>query len=239
MRLAGKTAVITGAGAGMGRATAELFAEEGARVLALDLVEPEPYASEAIEWRLLDVAELSGWEALAADLEADSGQVDVLVNNAGIVHSWDSITEVDLEDWDRVISVDMNGVFYGMRTMIPLMRERGGSIVNFSSIWGVAGASGVAPYQAAKGAVRTMSKNAAVTYAADGIRVNSIHPGLVMTPLIESQDPELTEIVRQNTPLGRGADPRELAYGVLFLASEESSFMTGAELVIDGGYLAV
>lgn len=238
MRLNEKVAVVTGASVGIGRATAELFAEEGARVIACDVAEAEPYTSDRIAWRELDVASLAGWTQLADELRAEHGGVDVLVNNAGIVHTYDKLTDVDLDAWERVLAVNLGGVFYGMRTMIPLMRPSGGSIVNFSSIWGIAGASGVAPYQASKGAVRTLSKNAALSYVGDGIRVNSIHPGLVDTPLIAAQEPELTEAVRRTTPMGRAADPRELAYGVLFLATDESSFMTGAELVIDGGYLA-
>lgn len=238
-RLKDRVTVVTGASMGIGRAIAELFAEEGARVIGCDLWEPTAPLPAGVEHRALDVAELEQWEALAEDLRSEHGRVDALVNNAGIVHSYDGIVEIELEAWRRVLDVNLNGVFYGMRTTIPLMRERGGSIVNFSSIWGIGGAEGVAAYQAAKGAVRTLSKNAAITYVNDGIRVNSIHPGLVATPLIRSQDAALTEAARQATPMGRAADPREIAYGALFLAGDESSFMTGAELVLDGGYLAV
>jgi NAD(P)-dependent dehydrogenase (short-subunit alcohol dehydrogenase family) len=235
-RLAGKVAVVTGASAGIGRSTAELFADEGAQVIACDVHEPEPFSNGAVVWRRLDVSRAEDWDGLAHDLD---GRVDVLVNNAGVVHTYDTITDVDLDAWEHVLAVNLRGVFLGMRAMVPLMRAcGGGSIINFSSIWGIAGARGVAPYQAAKGAVRTLSKNAALSYVDDGIRVNSIHPGLVATPLIAAQDPELTEAVRRATPMARAADPRELAYGVLFLASDESSFMTGTELVIDGGYLA-
>jgi len=238
-RLKDKIAVVTGASMGIGQATAELFAEQGARVIACDLREPASPAPPGIEHRRLDVADLDQWTAIAEELRAEHGRVDVLVNNAGIVHSYEGIVEIDLDAWRRVLDVNLNGVFYGMRTMIPLMREAGGSIVNVSSIWGIGGAEGVAAYQAAKGAVRTLSKNAAITYVKDGIRVNSIHPGLVATPLIDAQDADLTEAARLATPMARAADPREIAFGVLFLASEESSFMTGAELVLDGGYLAV
>jgi NAD(P)-dependent dehydrogenase (short-subunit alcohol dehydrogenase family) len=238
VRLKDRIVVVTGASSGIGRATAERLAEEGAIVIACDRNQPEPYGAAGIEHRPLEVTDLDAWSRLAEEIRQEHGRLDVLVNNAGVVQ-YEGIVDIDLETWRRVLDINLNGVFYGMRTMIPLMQEKGGSIVNFSSIWGIAGAAGAAAYQASKGAVRTLTKNAAVTYAGDAIRVNSVHPGLVMTPLIEAQDPDLTEMARVATPLGRGADPREIADGVLFLAGEESSFMTGAELVLDGGYLAV
>jgi len=238
MRLEGKVAIVSGGAAGIGEAIARLFAEEGAVVYAGDVAFAEPGERDGVRTRPLDVGDLASWERLVAEVEAAHGGLDVLVNNAGIVHTYATITEVALKDWRRVLNVNLDGVFHGMRAGIPAMqRSGGGSIVNFSSIWGIAGAAGVAPYQAAKGAVRTLTKNAALSYVGDGIRANSIHPGLVMTPLIAAQDEALTQAVVDATPMGRGADPRELAYGALFLACDESSFMTGAELVIDGGYL--
>lgn len=233
MRLSGKVALVTGAASGIGRAIADLFEEEGATVIATDIA-----TSGAV--RRLDVGDPADWEAIVRDVQRDHGGLDVLVNNAGIVHSYATITEVDLDDWDRVLRVNLSGTLHGMRAAIPLMRQRGGgSIVNMSSIWGIAGANGVAAYQASKGAVRALTKNAAISYAADNIRANSLHPGLVMTPLIEAQALEVTAEAVRATPMGRGAHPREVAYGALFLASDESSFMTGAELVIDGGFLAL
>lgn len=233
MRLKDKVAVVTGAGSGIGAATAALFAEEGATVVGADLT-----GGDAGALRRLDVGDLAGWEALVGDVVAEHGTIDVLVNNAGIVKAYEGVADVTLEDWRTVLRVNLDGVFFGMRTVIPVMREHGGgSVVNVSSIWGIAGAPGVAAYQASKGAVRTLSKSVALTHAGDGIRVNSLHPGLVMTPLITAQDDALTQAVVDATPLGRGADPRELAYAALFLACGESSFVTGTELVVDGGYL--
>ncbi|PJK20083.1 SDR family NAD(P)-dependent oxidoreductase [Mycolicibacterium goodii] len=238
MRLAGKVALVTGAAQGIGWAVADMFAEQGAIVYATDITERP--LGEMIQWRKLDVTQLREWNEVVAEIVAAHGTIDVLVNNAGVVHSYDGVAEISLDAWHTVLDVDLTGTFYGMRTVIPHMRKRGGgSIVNLSSIWGNVGAAGVSAYQAAKGAVRTLSKNAAVTYAADNIRVNSLHPGLVDTPLIAGQDPSVTKKVVDATPMGRAADPRELAFGALFLACDESSFMTGAELVVDGGYLAI
>jgi NAD(P)-dependent dehydrogenase (short-subunit alcohol dehydrogenase family) len=170
---------------------------------------------------------------------ANGQGVDILVNNAGIGGSYQSIAEENRADWQRVLDVNLTGVFLGMREVLPSMRARkAGSIINFSSIWGNAAVSGVAAYHATKAAVRHLTKHAAVTYAADNVRVNSIHPGITSTPVIATQAEEVTAKVIAATPLGRMAQPIEIAQGVLFLASDESSFMTGAELVIDGGYLA-
>jgi len=222
----------------MGQATAELFAAEGAHVIACDLVEPDVLPAGTDEFHALDISDREQWQSLAAVIRERHGGVDILVNCAGIVHDYEDVVNVTTEAWRQVLAVNLDGVLFGMQSIIPLMRPAGGSIVNFSSIWGIAGAAGVAAYQASKGAVRMLSKSAALSYAQDGIRVNSIHPGLVWTPMTDQQDRERTERVLELTPMGRGAEPRELAYGVLFLASDESSFMTGSELVLDGGYLA-
>ena len=144
-----------------------------------------------------------------------------------------------MKDWMKMIAVDQTGVFLGMRRAVRVMRtQKSGSIVNISSIWGSAAVAGAHAYHAAKGAVRNMTKNAAMTYVADGIRVNSVHPGFIDTPLTQAQAPELNDVVIASTPMKREGKPIEVAYGCLFLASDEASYITGAELAIDGGYLA-
>jgi NAD(P)-dependent dehydrogenase (short-subunit alcohol dehydrogenase family) len=236
-RLNGKVALVTGARGGIGRAVAELFAAEGAFVYAAD-IETGDYEADRLQQRQLDVGELEEWERLVGEIVAARGTLDVLVNNAGVA-SRGSIHDVGLEEWDRVIRVNLTGTFFGMRAVLPTMLDhRAGSIINVSSTWGIVGTDHMAAYQASKGAVRTLTKNAAITYAPAGIRVNSMHPGLTDTPIIAAAPPEARQAVLDVTPLGRGAEPIEQAYGALFLASDESRFMTGAELVIDGGFTA-
>ena len=234
MRLEGKVAIVTGAASGIGRATADLFAEEGATVYATD-VDLRDGGERIIPVRH-DASVETEWEALLRQIEAERGRLDILVNNAGIVGTYDTITAVSMSDYHRVIAVNQTGFFLGMRFAIPLMQRGGkGSIVNVSSIWGLIGAIGVAPYQASKGAVTTLTKNAALTYA-PAIRANSVHPGAILTRIIEKQDEAMNRQLIADTPLARMADPREVAYVILFLASDEAAFVTGAELVIDGGY---
>ena len=152
-------------------------------------------------------------------------EFSILVNNAGIVGTYEGIETVSLDDYNRVIALNQTGVFLGMRHCAPLMRKGGsGSIINISSIWGLVGAPGVAPYQASKGAVTLMTRNAAMTFA-PAIRANSIHPGIIWTPLIERQDPAISQSLVDVTPLGRMGQPREIAYAALFLASDESSYV--------------
>lgn len=236
-RLEGKVALVTGGAMGIGRAIAELFAEEGAVVIVGDVTLPEPFQHANVIAEQLDVSKLEQWHHCVEGVVAKYGKIDVLVNNAGLVGSYLPIDEIALEDWNRVIDINQNGVFYGMRTVIPVMKQqRKGSIVNVSSIWGIVGASGVSAYQASKAAVRMMSKNGALSYVSDGIRVNSLHPGLVETPMIARQASDTTAAVVAATPMGRAANPKEIAYAALFLASDEASFITGAELAVDGGY---
>lgn len=236
-RLKGKVALVTGGAQGIGRAVAELFAEEGAIVIAGDVKPGE--AAKGIDYVTLDVSKQADWARVVDGILAKHGRIDVLVNNAGIVKNYGPVHDTDAESWERVIAVNLTGSFIGMQAVLPAMRKAGkGSIINFSSIWGNVGVPGAAAYNAAKGGVRNMTKNAAVTYAKENIRVNSVHPGLIRTPLVMAQPEDMNAGIIAQTPMGRMGSPREIAYGCLFLASDDSSFMTGGELVIDGGYLA-
>ncbi|MBM7507908.1 NAD(P)-dependent dehydrogenase (short-subunit alcohol dehydrogenase family) [Nocardioides salarius] len=242
-RLDGKVALVTGAAVGIGLATARLFAAEGATVLAADVDKPEPGAllvegAEEIEYVHLDVTDEHEWERVVVDVVAEHGRLDVLVNNAGVI-DYAGISEVTLEDWNRVLGVDQTGVFLGTRTALaPMRRQRSGSIVNLSSAWGVVGSEGVAAYQAAKGAVRGLTRNTATTYARDGIRANTVIPGWITTPLTDRQPDQKNAEVIGLTPLGFGGAPEDIAWGCVYLASDESRYVTGSELVIDGGLLA-
>jgi cyclopentanol dehydrogenase len=244
-RLADKVSLITGAARGQGAAEARLFAEEGSTVIVTDVLEEEGQATADeikenggdAEFRPLDVTDEAAWESLVTEIIDEYGRIDVLVNNAGVL-TMTPVHELSVEEWQQVIDVDQKGVFLGMKHVIPTMIENGGgSIVNTSSIWGVVGAEGAAAYQAAKGAVRNMTKNAAITYAGTGVRVNSIHPGIIDTPMVDGMQ-EVVDAVVEQTPVDRAGTPEEVARGALFLASDESSFVTGEELFIDGGLLA-
>jgi NAD(P)-dependent dehydrogenase (short-subunit alcohol dehydrogenase family) len=238
MRLQGKVVLVTGAASGIGHAIAELFLKEGATVFAGDVRTPKSAYSAGIEALSLDVTSESDWTAALGTIVKKRGRLDALINNAGII-AYEPLHELDIQNWNRMIAVDQTGVFLGMREAVRVMRkQKAGSIVNISSIWGSAAVAGAHSYHAAKGAVRNMSKNVAMTYVADGIRVNSVHPGFIDTPLTQFQAPDLNEAVIASTPMKRAGKPLEVAYGCLFLASDESSYITGAELVIDGGYLA-
>ncbi|AWW35445.1 oxidoreductase [Streptomyces cadmiisoli] len=238
MRLQNKVVLVTGAASGIGLAVTNLFAEQGATVFASDIQPPEtPYAS-GVKEITLDVTSEEEWQSTVDSVVAEAGRLDVLINNAGII-AYEPLHELGMEAWLRMIAVDQTGVFLGMREAVRVMRpQQSGSIVNISSIWGSAAVAGAHSYHAAKGAVRNMSKNAALTYVGDGIRVNSVHPGFIHTPLTDSQAADLNDAVIDATPMKRGGQPIEVANGILFLASDESSYVTGAELVIDGGYLA-
>jgi NAD(P)-dependent dehydrogenase (short-subunit alcohol dehydrogenase family) len=206
MRLKGKIAVVSGAAAGIGAATVARFVEEGATVYAGDISFKENSEEGGILRRRLDVRDLTSWEKLADEVSR-AGGAQILVNNAGLVGTYASLTDVSVEDWHSVIAVNQTGVFYGMRVFIPQMLGRGGSVVNVSSIWGAVGAAGVAPYTASKGAVTQMSKNGALTYAKEKVRVNSVHPGLIATPMIAAQDPNISADVVRATPMGRIGEP--------------------------------
>jgi NAD(P)-dependent dehydrogenase (short-subunit alcohol dehydrogenase family) len=238
MRLEGKVALVTGAASGIGHAVATLFAREGAHVFAADIAAPvEPYP-DGVKELGLDVTSEGEWETAVAAIIARHGRLDVLINNAGII-AYEPLDSLTMKDWQTMIAVDQTGVFLGMREAVRVMRrQKSGSIVNISSIWGNAAVAGAHAYHATKGAVRNMSKNAAMTYVAEGIRVNSVHPGFIDTALTRAQAADLNDQVIAATPMKRGGRPDEVAYGCLYLASEEASFVTGIELVIDGGYLA-
>jgi NAD(P)-dependent dehydrogenase (short-subunit alcohol dehydrogenase family) len=238
MTAAQKVAIVTGAASGIGAATTELLAAQHITVYAADIAYTEPTTvSDYIHHRRLDVADLGSWTTLTDEIANTVGGLDILINNAGLVGSYDTITDIAVEAWQAIIAVNQTGPFYGMRSCIPLMRARGGgSIVNVSSIWGLVGAAGVAAYQASKGAVTTMSKNAAVTYAPDGIRVNSVHPGLIVTPMTSAQDQAISDSIIAVTPMGRAGRPEEVAAAIAFLAGDGASYITGAQLTVDGGY---
>ena len=249
MRLEGKVAIITGGARGQGAAEARMFAREGAKVVFGDILDDDGKKVEAeineaggeATYVTLDVTDEDSWNAAVQTAVSGYGKVNILVNNAGIV-SWNAGDDATVEEWDNVMDVNAKGVFLGTRAVVPEMRKAGGgSIINISSISGMVGQANIHPgYNASKGAVRILTKSTAVQYAGDGIRCNSIHPGPIKTEMTRRgwEDPERLALTEQRTPLGRYADPDEIAYGVLFLASDESSFMTGSEMVIDGGLTA-
>ena len=252
MRLKGKVTLVTGAASGMGAATARLFAREGARaVFVADQLEREGAAVVAeIEkaggraaFVPLDVTREDHWQAAIAKIEQAEGGLDVLVNNAGISGS----AEQDLYDtaaWERLMGVNATGVFLGMKHGVAAMKKtgRGGSVINLSSISGIVGQGYVhVGYNASKGAVRLITKAGAAQHGKDRIRVNSVHPGL-MPPMRTSgrtADPEMRAKTLKGIPMGRAGEVDEVAYAILFLASDESSYVTGSELVVDGGWTAV
>jgi NAD(P)-dependent dehydrogenase (short-subunit alcohol dehydrogenase family) len=249
LRLAGKVALISGAARGMGAAEARLFAREGARVVIGDVLEAEGAAIEAeisakggeAVFVRLDVTRESDWAQAVASTVQRFGKLDVLVNNAGI-GGVGRVDETATEAWDRVMEVNAKGVFLGTRAAIPAMRGAGGgSIINISSQLGLVGMDDSSPqYTASKGAVRLLTKTTALQYARDGIRCNSVHPGPIVTPMTERRraEPAVYQRMLSRIPLGRYGEPDEVAYGVLHLASDESAFVTGSELVIDGGWTA-
>ena len=246
-RLDGKVAIITGGARGQGEVEARLFAREGAKVVFGDILDDEGRQVEAAirqaggeaAYVHLDVTREADWQKAVETAVSTYGKLDILVNNAGIL-SRDGIEETSLELWNTVMAVNATGVFLGTRYAIPEMRKAGGgAIVNISSISGMIALGGPA-YNASKGAVRVFTKVTAVRHADDNIRCNSIHPGPVRTAMTEStySDPDKLAQRLRSMPLGRLGTSEDIAYGVLYLASDEAAYMTGSELVIDGGYTA-
>lgn len=247
MRLQGKVAIITGAANGMGAAEAHLFAKEGAKVVATDLNEEKlnevvanvKAAGGEITGIKQNVASEEEWKAVVAKTVELYGKVDVLVNNAGVAMSKNFAT-MEMDEWNWVMDINLNGCVLGMKYTIPEMQKvGGGSVINISSIGGIVGMAGSSPYTAAKGALRSLSKSAAVEYGKDKIRVNSVHPGIIVTPMTAPSMEDAMPYYKMHTQLPYFGDPEDVAHGVVFLASEESRFMTGAELVIDGGWTAL
>jgi 3(or 17)beta-hydroxysteroid dehydrogenase len=248
-RLEGKVALISGGARGIGAATARLFAREGARVVLGDLLDPEARGVESeingaggqAAFVHLDVTSEGDWTRAVAAAESRFGRLDALVNNAGIGGAG-RIEDTSREEWSRVMEVNATGVFLGTKAAIPALRRAGaGAIVNISSQLGLVGMDDSSPqYQASKGAVRLLTKLTALQYAKEGIRANSVHPGPIVTPMTEKRraDPVIRARMVSRIPLGRYGEAEEIAYGVLYLASDESRFVTGSELVIDGGWTA-
>jgi NAD(P)-dependent dehydrogenase (short-subunit alcohol dehydrogenase family) len=248
-RLEGKVALISGGARGQGAVEARMFAEEGASVVIGDILDDQGRQTEAelqelgyqVTYVHLDVTNESDWQSAVQTAVSAYGKLDILLNNAGILIR-KNIEETTVEDWDRIFAVNSKGVFLGTKAAIPVMRENGGgSIINISSTAGLVGSpNGSASYTATKGSVRLFTKSTAIQHARDGIRCNSIHPGPIETDMIADtlNDPDNMALRMQRLPLGRVGKPSEIAYGAIYLASDESSFVTGSELVIDGGTTA-
>ena len=249
MRLEGKVALISGGARGMGEEEAKLFAREGAKVVLGDVLDEagqevaaaiKATGREAI-YRSLDVTNEADWASAVEAAESEWGRMDILVNNAGVT-TYSKGDQDSLEDFDRCHEINSRGTYLGVRASIPAMRRvGGGSIVNISSISGLVGQRHVhAGYNASKGAVHIMSKSLAVQHAAAGIRVNSVHPGPIKTDMTRESwtDPETKGRTERVVPLGRYGQPVDVANAVLFLASDEAAYITGAEIVVDGGYTA-
>ena len=248
-RLNGKIAIVSGGARGQGATEAKMFAREGAKVVLGDVLDEEGKQVEAqinesggtATYVHLDVTREDDWRS-AVDTAIDRyGKLDILVNNAGILIS-KGLEDTTVKDWDRIMEINAKGVFLGTKQAIPAMRRAGGgSIINISSTAGLVGSPNGSPsYTATKGAVRLLTKSTAIQYAKEGIRCNSVHPGPIDTEMIRHTltDPTRLEQRMQRLPLGRVGTPEDIAYGVLYLASDESSFVTGSELVIDGGTTA-
>ena len=252
-RVKGKVAVVTGGAVGIGRAGCILLAQEGAKVAVTDMnpagekvaAEIRKKGGSAQFWKM-NTANEKEVAAIFKAIAAKFGKINVLVNNAGILGTNKPTDEVTEAEWDKVMNTDVKGVFFCTKHVIPYMKKaKGGSIINLSSIYGLIGAADAPPYHAAKGAVRLMAKNDAALYARDNIRVNSIHPGAIWTPMVEALAKEtggrkvFEKTMGAKHPLGHLGEPEDIGWGMVYLASDESKFVTGSELVIDGGYTAI
>lgn len=254
-RVAGKVVLVTGAGSGIGRATAKLLADEGATVIVTDINQPGgletaqqiggPQPGGGARFLPQDTAQEADWKRVIADILAREGRLDGLVNNAGIAGPYPSTFESEtVEQWQRMLSINVQGVFLGCKHGVPAIRSSGGgSIVNLSSLAAFLGTPNLAAYGASKGAVRQFTKTVAIDCARKGykVRCNSVHPGVILTPMGEGimPDDKAKERVRRSIPIGDFGAPQDIAYGILYLISDESRFVTGTELVIDGGMNAI
>lgn len=250
-RLENKVAIITGAASGIGAATAKLFAAEGAQLLLTDIQEVKLKAlaneikknGHSVSYAIHDVSSEGSWIEIVSKAKSEFGKIDVLVNNAGITGNLMApLEERTVDEFNKVIAVNLLSHFLGLKTVVPYMRQNnGGSIVNISSIGGIIGSAGATAYSASKGGSRVLTKGAAGEFAQDNIRINSVHPGYIETPMTKEMKraDDFGAMAIGATPLSRGANPLEVASGILFLASDESSFMTGSEMIIDGGATAL
>ena len=246
MRLEGKVAIITGSASGIGAASARLFTQEGAKVCIADIDEEKGRQVAAdiaasggdIFFRRLDITSETDWADGVNEVVSRFGKLNVLVNNAAAAH-YAKVEETTVEEWDHVMAVNGKGTFLGTREVIPHMRRAGGgSIINISSGAGLVGQAWSAAYNASKAAVHLLAKCTAIQYARDGIRANSVHPGAIDTQMLHAGSQQIGDSEASDRPMGRMGTPEEIGYGVLFLASDESSYMTGTELIIDGGKLS-
>jgi len=252
-RMKDKVSIVTGGSLGIGKASCSLLAMEGAKVAITDLREKEgqELASDIknkggeVEYWYLDVTDENNVKSVFEKVNEKFGKINVLVNNAGISGVNKNTDEITEKEWDRVINVNLKGVFFCTKHVIPYMKANGGSIINLSSIYGIIGAPDVPPYHASKGAVRIMTKTDALLYAKHSIRVNSVHPAYIWTPMVADMARQSTKDIEQYKkqlgdlhPIGHVGEPEDVAYGIIYLASDESKFVTGSELLIDGGYTA-
>jgi len=247
-RAENKVVIVTGGALGIGRETCILLAQEGAKVAVTDVLDKEGnilaeeinHSGGVAKFWHLDVSKEEEVEKVYDNVVKEFGKLDATVNNAGIAGADKPTHELSEKEWDTVMNVNVKGVFFCTKHAIAHMKKTGsGSIINLSSIYGLVGAGDMPPYHASKGAVRLMSKNDALIYANDNIRVNSVHPGYIWTPLVEElgkDSPGFREKLDSLHPIGHIGEPIDIAYGILYLISDESKFITGSELVIDGGY---